>query len=141
MHRGFGFDMVAFAEFAIKAYGFSIPDNHPMTLGNVLKDYKRDNYIKKPGMIYLNFTIAEFFNQDPTELRELPRFPSHTEAYCRNVAAYFMSAYNHKVTTIAVFYNCSKGCVSQGIRKIRDVLESGNFDQKKVLQTLKYEIL
>ena len=141
MHEGLGKDLIDFAEFALKAYELKVPENHPLTWSHVLKDYKREHYMSKPGMIYLNYTIAEFFNQDPGELRELPRFPSHTEAYCRQIAFYFMSTYNHKITAIAVFYNVSKACVSQGIKKTRDVLNNGNFDQKKVLQMLKYEIL
>jgi hypothetical protein len=141
MHEGLGKDLIDFAEFAIEEYGLKIPENHPLTWSHVLKDYKRKHYISQPGMIYLNYTIAEFFNQDPIELRELPRFPNYTDAYCRRVAMYFMSTYNHRGIDIAVFYNVSKACVSQGIMKIRNVLNNGNFDTKKVLQVLKYEIL
>jgi len=141
MHGGIGDDLIEFAKFSIEMYGLKIPENHPLTWNHVLKDYKREHYISQPGMIYLNYTIAEFFNQDPMEIRELPRFPAHTEAYCRRIAMYFMSTYNHKVTAIAVFYNVSKACVSQGIKKTVAVLNNGNFDAKKVLQMLKYEIL
>ena len=140
MHEGLSEDLIKFAKFSIKEYGLKVPDNHPLTWDKMVKGYKRDNYIRHAGMIWLNFTIANFFEEDPDIVRGDSR--DEGTVYARHIAMFFMSFHKHKRGDIARFYRCTENNVGHAIRKVEKIFnDKDKLHERKILQILKYEIL
>jgi len=140
MHKGLGEDLIKFAKFSIDVYGLKIPENHPLTWDKIIRNYKRDNYIRRAGMIWLNFIISNFFEEDPDIVRGDSK--EGDTSYARHVTMFFMSFHNHKRKDIAKFYNCTENNVGHSIRRIEEILNNKEkFHERKTLQILKYEIL
>jgi len=131
-------EFINFAEHVINALSFNAPP--PGVLERLFEEYKKGNYIRKPGLIWLNYTVASFFEEEPDELRSVTR--EDKISYPRQVAMYFANFYNHKRGNIAKFYSCTGGNVTYAINKIEKILNNKeNFTERKILAILKYELL
>ena len=131
-------EFISFAEHIINALSFNAPG--PGILDGLFEEFKKGNYIRKPGLVWLNYTVASFFEKDPDDLRSVTR--EREISYPRQVAMYFAFFYNHKRGDIAKFYSCSGGNVTHAVNKIEEILNNKeNFSKRKILAILKYELL
>ena len=132
-------DFIAFAEHVIDALNLKVSKD-PKVLDSLFEDYKAGHFIHKPGLIWINYIVANFFEQSPDDLRRETRKEEIVRA--RSAAMYFAHYYNHQRNMIAQFYNCTGGNVSHAIKRVEKILgDKDSFSDRKILSILKYELL